>query len=310
MAARSTWETSSASSSASSLGTWLEVRAALTGPAKGAEGSGSGTQDCHACLERGKDNQRGRWPQGQNWKEPPDSEPCPRPAGSEGQARAPVLLGLGRKRRCEGASFSRRTDSSSAWAGRQQEAPGPPTCFAHTDLPALASPLFPRLPRAPSCSTKGMCDFSSEDERKCRIGDSPLFTSIKPTNLEIQAGIQRGIRLRPGEEPHVGVTAQQARAHFRSASSTPQHSGRSRAPGPGSTKSQLRPALGPRRQAQGEGQACVGAPVFSWQDELGRVVSGAPDAERRDPHQLGASGSFCLLLLLEGYEGNLAKVIT
>lgn len=31
MAVRSTWETSSASSSASSLGTWLEVRAALLG---------------------------------------------------------------------------------------------------------------------------------------------------------------------------------------------------------------------------------------------------------------------------------------
>lgn len=133
-------------------------------------------------------------PQGQNWKEPPDSEPCPRPAGSEGQARAPVLLGLGRKRRCEGASFSRRTDSGSAWAGRQPEAPGLPTCLAHTEPPVPASPLFPCLPRAPSCSTKGMCDFSSEDERKCRIGDSPLFKSIKPTNLEIRAGIQRGGR--------------------------------------------------------------------------------------------------------------------
>lgn len=198
-------------------------------------------------------------PQGQNWKEPPDSEPCPRPAGSEGQARAPVLLGLGRKRRCEGASFSRRTDSGSAWAGRQPEAPGLPTCLAHTEPPVPASPLFPCLPRAPSCSTKGICDFSSEDERKCRIGDSPLFKSIKPTNLEIRAGIQRGAgRLRPGEEPHVGVTAQQARAHFCSASSTPQHSGCSRA----GQHQEPASAVGPRRRAQGEGQAHVGPGVF------------------------------------------------
>lgn len=71
----------------------------------------------------------------------------------------------------------------------------------------------------------------------------------------------------------MGVTAEQARSRFCSVSFAPHQdecSGANQDQDPAS-------AVGTGRLAQGEGFLCV---------------SGAPDTERRDPQQLGASGPF------------------
>lgn len=133
MAVGSTWQAPAASSSASSLGTWLEVRAALVGLGQGCRGAALGRGLGLPCLEV-TGTGVGSGPGSRTTK---NCSLCSQ-QDSECQAWDPQLLGSGRESRWGGAGFSvGYTDSGPAWAGREWggSQASPPV---HTDSAAQA----------------------------------------------------------------------------------------------------------------------------------------------------------------------------